>query len=189
MKGNSASWYVYKHTSPSGKVYIGITGRDNPEIRWCKGTGYSRQVYFGRAIAKYGWENIKHEILLSGVSKEEAIYAEKYLIKWYKMHNISYNITDGGEGHSGKFTAEHRKNISKKLLGIKRSEDTKRALAKIFSKAVIQFDPNTREKIKEYESIKQAAISIGRPGKENNIAHVLHKRYKTAYGFYWEFKN
>lgn len=30
---------VYKHISPSNKVYIGITSR-KPELRWRKGNGY-----------------------------------------------------------------------------------------------------------------------------------------------------
>lgn len=33
------SYTVYKHTSPSGKVYIGITCR-KPEYRWNHGKGY-----------------------------------------------------------------------------------------------------------------------------------------------------
>lgn len=32
-------WSVYKHTSPSGKVYIGITSRD-PTKRWANRWGY-----------------------------------------------------------------------------------------------------------------------------------------------------
>ena len=39
---------VYKHTSPSGKVYIGITGK-KVEERWEYGYGYRKQV-FGKAI-------------------------------------------------------------------------------------------------------------------------------------------
>ena len=27
------NYYVYRHTSPSGKIYIGITFR-NPKVRW-----------------------------------------------------------------------------------------------------------------------------------------------------------
>ena len=98
---NESGYYVYKHTSPSGKVYIGITCKPRPQDRWKKGNGYNKCIYFGRAIIKYGWDNIKHEVILSGVTKSEAIYTEKYLIRWYKIHKLSYNITDGGDGTHG----------------------------------------------------------------------------------------
>lgn len=54
-----------------------------------------------KAILKYGWDNFKHEVLLDRISKSEADYAEKYLIRWYKMHSNSYNVADGGEGSCG----------------------------------------------------------------------------------------
>ena len=55
-------YVVYKHTSPSGKVYIGITGQDIHR-RWRNnGEGYRGQLFYN-AIKKYGWENISHEIL------------------------------------------------------------------------------------------------------------------------------
>lgn len=105
-------WYVYKHVSPSGKVYIGITSQ-NPEIRWNKGKNYKLCKCFYRAILKYGWDNIKHEIILSNICKSHAIYTEKYLISWYKIHGISYNITDGGEGTLGiVFSEESKRKIS-----------------------------------------------------------------------------
>jgi hypothetical protein len=93
----SKSYVVYRHNSPSGKVYIGITSV-SPYSRWRKGHGYIHGFckLFSAAIKKYGWDNIKHEILLENQSESAAIYAEKYLIKWYKIHGISYNITDGG---------------------------------------------------------------------------------------------
>ena len=50
---SSNTYCVYKHTSPSNKVYIGITKR-NPLTRWNAGFGYKTQVYFWRAIVKYG---------------------------------------------------------------------------------------------------------------------------------------
>lgn len=33
-------YFLYKHTFPNGKVYIGITSRVNPERRWLGGRGY-----------------------------------------------------------------------------------------------------------------------------------------------------
>lgn len=110
------TWCVYRHISPSGKVYIGITSQ-KPKLRWNEGKNYKLCTYFYRAILKYGWDNIKHEIILANISKKHAIYAEKYLIKWYKLHHISYNITDGGEGSSGIVLSEevrHKISIANK---------------------------------------------------------------------------
>lgn len=90
-------YIVYKHTSPSGKVYIGIT-HQKPIERWLTdGSGYKRHPPFYNAILKYGWDNFKHEVLLENRSESEAKYAERYLIKWYKLHNICYNVSDGGD--------------------------------------------------------------------------------------------
>ena len=72
---------VYKHTSPSGKVYIGITKR-KPEYRWNKGKGYRKdQLLFYRAIKKYGWDNFTHEILYTGLSEKDAKNIEISLIR------------------------------------------------------------------------------------------------------------
>lgn len=110
---------VYKHTSPSGKVYIGITSK-KPEYRWNHGRGYKEidQPVFYRAIKKYGWDNITHEILYSGLQEKDAKNLEISLIKQYKSLGLSYNITDGGDGFRG---ATHRK-------GKKASEETKRKM-------------------------------------------------------------
>lgn len=74
---------VYKHTTPSGKVYIGITGRA-VEKRWENGSGYKSNKYFYSAIKKYGWDNIKHEIVCTGLSKWQvptcAVGRQKHLV-------------------------------------------------------------------------------------------------------------
>ena len=71
---------VYIHTFPNNKVYVGITS-SNENIRWRKnGTGYKKQHVY-KAIKKYGWENVKHEILYKNLTKEEAEQKEIELIK------------------------------------------------------------------------------------------------------------
>ena len=50
------NWIVYRHTSPSGKVYIGITSRTTKK-RWAYGYGYKNSTMFESAIKKYGWNN------------------------------------------------------------------------------------------------------------------------------------
>lgn len=109
------AYTVYKHTCPNGKVYIGITS-SKPETRWGNGKKYVPNNYFFRAIQKYGWNNIKHEILFSGLTKEEACQKEKELIEKSKSNNrkYGYNLSVGGEIGS---------------LGCTRSEETKKMLS------------------------------------------------------------
>ncbi len=137
---------VYKHTSPSGKIYIGITCQ-NPLKRWDNGNGYRNNKYFSLAIKKYGWNNFMHEILFSKLSKEEAESKEIELIAFYKSNQreFGYNIENGGKA-KGKCSEETKQLISKiqkgrkpsKLMleramqantGKHRSEETKRKIS------------------------------------------------------------
>lgn len=122
------NYCVYKHTCPNGKVYIGITGQ-NPLSRWNKGNGYMDNEHFFRAITKYGWDNIQHEILFEGLTKEEACAREKELIKAYKS-NISkygYNKSSGGESpaEGAVFSEEARKKLSAVHKGVPFTEEHK----------------------------------------------------------------
>lgn len=91
---------VYKHTAPNGKVYIGIT-KQKPEYRWNNGNGYKDNEHFYRAIRRYDWKNIKHEILETGLTKEQACNREIELIAKYDSTNPDkgYNNTMGGEAN------------------------------------------------------------------------------------------
>ena len=71
---------VYKHTAPNGKVYIGITSQD-VLARWNHGNGYKNNKHFFSAIVKYGWDNIRHEILYDDLTKEDACKKEIGLIE------------------------------------------------------------------------------------------------------------
>ena len=74
------TWTVYRHITPNGKSYIGITSRENLNQRWLNGNGYSINTPFGKAIEKYGWESIKHEILDTNLEEDEAKRLEKEYI-------------------------------------------------------------------------------------------------------------
>lgn len=89
---------VYKHTSPSNKVYIGITKQYPPSKRWLGGKGYRTQEKFYRAIQKYGWKNFTHEILFECENCEEAEQKEKeYIAKFMSTDNrFGYNVEKGG---------------------------------------------------------------------------------------------
>ncbi len=88
---------VYRHISPNGKSYIGIT-KQNPKRRFQNGFGYKTQIAFCRAIEKYGWENFQHEILETNLTEKEACEKEAYYIeKVYKsIVPNGYNTREGG---------------------------------------------------------------------------------------------
>ena len=96
------NYCVYKHTTPNGKVYIGIT-KQKPERRWRGGLGYKppdgKETPFYRAIVKYGWDNIHHEIIASGLNKENACQVEVELIKAFNSQDrrFGYNVLQGGD--------------------------------------------------------------------------------------------
>lgn len=91
-------YLVYKHTTPSGKVYIGITKR-KAEERWLEGRGYKYNKHFSNAIKKYGWSNIEHEIITKGLNEEDAKEMERFFIQMYKSYDpkYGYNKTFGGD--------------------------------------------------------------------------------------------
>ena len=121
------NYTVYRHTFPNGKVYIGITGRD-PEERWRNGKGYRKQDKVFNAILYYGWQNIKHDILYTGLSKAEAEAKEIELIARCDSVKKGYNADNGGSTY-GFHSDETKQKISKARKGMSVSDETKKKLS------------------------------------------------------------
>ena len=124
------NYVVYKHTSPSGKVYIGITRLYPYEKRWRHGNGYKSNKYFYSAIQKYEWNNFKHEIIENNLTKEQAENMEIELIAKYRSNDkdFGYNIESGGNA-IGKVSDETKKKMSDAKKGIKLSSETKEKMS------------------------------------------------------------
>ena len=88
---------VYVHTFPNGKKYVGMTAQ-SVEKRWGNGKAYSTQTKMSEAIKEFGWENVKHEVIFSGLTQTEANKQERELIFKYKTldDNFGYNVSVGG---------------------------------------------------------------------------------------------
>lgn len=115
----SDTFLLYKHTSPSGKVYIGIT-RQRAAKRWQRGEGYKHSPHMYAAIQKYGWDNFKHEILLTGLSQEEAAKKEIEYIALFSSADRRYGYnTDLGGYAPGKMSEETRRKMSESKMGDK----------------------------------------------------------------------
>lgn len=91
------NYKVYMHTVPNGKKYVGITKQDVKK-RWLCGRGYTGNSRFYAAIQKFGWDNIKHEVLFDNLTQEEAYKLEIEMIALNESNNPSfgYNQTAGG---------------------------------------------------------------------------------------------
>lgn len=171
-------WCVYIHITPSNKVYVGITSQ-NPIKRWNNGLGYNRQMYFYRAILKYGWDNIRHEIIISGVSGEEAKHLEKYYISLYQANNpdFGYNLTSGGDGTLGfHHSQESRASISIKHTGKKRPKDVvERIASKNRGRKMSEDSKRKMSEAKLNQSFEtRQKISNALRGKVRSTSHCLN---------------
>lgn len=112
------SYTVYEHVNKqNGKRYIGITSK-KPEDRWGNdGSKYVGSPKFYSAILQHGWDNFDHNIVASGLSKEEACAVEIELIARYDTNKTGYNITSGGD--CAPMSQETKDKLSKALLGNK----------------------------------------------------------------------
>lgn len=206
------NYSVYRHISPSGKIYIGITGGD-VNVRWMR--GYGKQTIFGKAIKKYGWDNFKHETLFSNLSKDKAELFEIKLIFFYKkILSKSYNDANGGN-LAGKMSEETKNKIRIKALGHKRnlghklSEKTKdkirrKHLGKSLSeetKAKLSNNPhirgNTNRRRTLYQlNMNEDIINVFSNSYEaqkvtnisrSNISACCNGRLKHAGGYIWKY--
>jgi hypothetical protein len=92
------TYSVYMHTNKAnGKRYIGVTSL-KPKARWQNGNGYKDQPSFFDDIVKYGWDNIEHEVLFSGLTKEEGYKKEKELIRLYETTSPDKGYNSHGKG-------------------------------------------------------------------------------------------
>ena len=162
------SFYVYIHTCPNNKRYIGVTKNPKPEYRWSNGEGYKSNKHFYRAIQKYGWKSIKHDVF-EVTTESEMYYLEKYLIAYYQSNKseFGYNNSSGGESSS---------------YGCRRSNETKIKISN--AKKGIHFSEETKIKISE---AKKGRIS-NRKGKHHSeeakkkISEALKRKH-------WKIEN
>ena len=125
---------IYKVTNKiNGKVYIGQSvdiGR-----RWREHMTAKDDIYFHKAIQKYGVENFEWEVI-EQCKKKDLDEREIYWIEYYDSFNKGYNCTKGGDGNSGEGNPNWKGGVSS-------DEDYYRQYSK-------QYYQVNKEKKKEY---------------------------------------
>lgn len=181
---------VYRHTVPDGRYYIGFT--HNTQDRWGRGANYVRAPLFYPLIQKYGWDAIKHEVLIAGLTLKEACAEEKRLIKEAQDNGLSLNVSRGGLGGGvpglshGPRTDVVKRKISEHNKGKKHTEEH---INKFRKSCKWRFRPVKVCKdgaiVGEFENVNCAAKSLHVP-KENIYQCLKRKKTYTTHGYTFE---
>jgi group I intron endonuclease len=164
---------------------VGITCQ-RPEHRWNNGEGYRKSPHFYCAILKYGWENIRHEILFENLTFDEASQKEIELIGRYKTNNrkYGYNLSSGGEsGFAGCSWSEERKRLVSQLrignkysLGYKHTDETRKRMSEA------QLRRERKPLTEEQKAVCIANLPSPQRGANNPMARpVLCVELQTVY--------
>lgn len=215
---------IYKIISPSGKVYIGqsinIENRKNNYINFkTNKNNIGPKIY--NSLQKYGWEQHTFEIVeecsLEQLNGREIYWGEYYFSlekglncrlgdgRGQCCEETRQKISLAKTGMEYKMTKEGRKNKSKLLTGLKRSDETKRKISEAkkghecyqnperskklslnstLKKEIIQYSLDGEE-IQRFPSAKEAGRHLDKSG--GTIADCAAGRQKTAYGFIWKY--
>lgn len=133
---------VYCLTFPNGKRYVGRgyssptskgTGKRGIEKRWNDYARYDckKQQKLYNALKKYGWENVKKEVVLLTDDVERQYTVEKQLIALWNLQNdrYGYNISPGGRDgfQSDKHPNKGKKGKDAYGYGNKHSKEARKA--------------------------------------------------------------
>lgn len=180
---------IYKFTFPNNKVYIGKSINIYKRFTIHKKDIYRKDFLLYRAFRKYGWNNVKKEIIveipvssnlnLEKLNKKLSDLEIRY-IAIYKSNdkNYGYNCTIGGEGTKGHHLSPESKNkIAQWHYGKKHSEETKKKMStsrkgKHHTKETINKmksipripSAKSKELLREYNERRKIAIEVIKNG-------------------------
>lgn len=170
------------HTNKvNGKRYIGIT-KQSPSRRWSNGLGYRDQIFFWRAIQKYGWNEFEHKILYNNLTVSEAEEKEAQLIAFFNSNdkNFGYNILKGGSAPLP-ISDETRNRISKNHADVSGCKNPMYGVHLEKGQPVRCLDNNVI-----YKDVQTAAKELGL--KAYNIWQVLCRRQKSTGGYHFVYE-
>lgn len=178
---------IYKYTFPNGKIYVGKTKTNIEQRAGSNGCRYGDNTLVGRAIRKYGWINVKKEILLDNLSESEANKKEREIIRELDANNRlrGYNLTRGGDGGTvvhKTLSKETREKIGRAnsiaLKGRKLPDDVRAKLSK--ANMGHKVSEETREKIRIANTGKTHSAETRQKIAEANKSRSPEVRQKIS---------
>jgi len=118
---------VYCHVFPNGKRYVGITKCSTSKRFGLHGGRYKTCPLVARAIEKYGWAKVTHEVLDVAECKDEAENKERYYIALFNTTDprFGYNVLPGGDVSNNAATPEMRYKLGNGQRGRSRTQEEK----------------------------------------------------------------
>ena len=185
-------FYVYVHTCPNGKRYVGVTAASKPEYRWGRDGEGDKGQLFGKAVRKYGWSSITHEVF-EVESKEEMYRKEVELISFYHSNDpeYGYNTSAGGECSAlGCIRSEEfRRKLSEANKGKVLSKETRKRIAESKKgKSNPHSEEHKRHISESHKGKPQPKVKISLPdgtiieiSKQNLSRHYIKKNKAFEY--------
>ena len=160
---------VYCHEFPNGKRYVAITGM-SVDRRWNNGNGYKTCPLMDRAIKKYGWENVRHDILEVVENLSEAEGLEKHYISLFKSNDLKhgYNILPGGDVSNGNISEETRKKLGSGWRGKERSCEDKAKISRGVKRTFSREESNGHFGMHHTQETKDRMSESQKASWENN---------------------
>ena len=186
---------IYELKCPGNESYIGQTHK-KLEDRWRKGKAYRPNSKVGKAIAKYGWDNIEKNVLYVDLTPEEADYIEVKEIE--KRGGINHPLVLNGQsgGHKGYTLSDFNLNVQSDLMkkyykehpefAKEKSKSSKKYYYEDHPERTIKVDQYSydgKEFIASYESAIEAQRQTG--VNRNGISKCITGEHDSAGGFRW----
>lgn len=195
---------VYVHIVPKSitnynfdKYYVGITSL-SVKKRWGRlGINY-QNITFGKAIKKYGWNNIEHEIIAEHLTETEASEMEIKLIEKLSStaNKFGYNVRLGGNVTRGfKVSEETKQKISKANTGKKRTQEMRETIRK--NTPIKRYENNVNIKriyrfsedgifLDSFSCAQKICNDLG--VRREGVLKCARKSGSLYNGFQWEFE-
>lgn len=147
-------YYVYSHQTPDKMVYFGMS-KQQPYKRW-RPCAYKFSLH--SYIEKYGWKNIKHAVIQDGLTKEQALKIEDWLIRKAKADGFCINEYNSG--------GESRPKVNKKRIYLSKEEKLAR-----------RRERNKEPKQKLYNNMKSKERRSTKVGKIYNRVNAYNQAH------------
>jgi group I intron endonuclease len=131
-------WTIYKITSPSGRVYVGITFDLQKRFKYYRGHNCKSQRLLHHSLIKYGFDSHTTDVI--DTFRSDYNYALGKEMFWIRSYMCNYskfkeqrgmNLCDGGVGSIGRVMSEEAKQRLREVnTGKKASAETRAKLSK-----------------------------------------------------------